>query len=94
MDKGESLSPWVARVVDVIRQSGVSYQLNAMGTILEGGYEEVMAVVAACFNTLAAESSRISISIKIDYRSGNESRLLTKTEKIKQILGTDLNSVE
>jgi uncharacterized protein (TIGR00106 family) len=91
LDKGESLSPWVAKVIDVIRKSGVTYQLNAMGTILEGEYEEVMAVVAGCFKTLAAESSRISITIKIDYRTGDDSRLLSKTEKIKNILGPDLN---
>jgi uncharacterized protein YqgV (UPF0045/DUF77 family) len=33
--KGESLSPYVARVLKVIDDSGVTYKLTPMGTILE-----------------------------------------------------------
>ena len=36
LDKGESLSPYVARILDVIDRSGVTYRLNPMGTVLEG----------------------------------------------------------
>jgi len=35
--KGESLSPYVARVLNVVDKSGVSYKLTSMGTILELG---------------------------------------------------------
>jgi uncharacterized protein YqgV (UPF0045/DUF77 family) len=31
--KGESLSPYVARSLDIIDKSGVAYQLTPMGTI-------------------------------------------------------------
>ncbi|MBS1165013.1 MAG: thiamine-binding protein [Proteobacteria bacterium] len=33
--KGESLSPYVARSLDIIDKSGVAYQLTPMGTITE-----------------------------------------------------------
>ncbi len=46
--QGESLSAHVARILDVIDRSGVRYQLTPMGTILEGEWDEVMAVVTAC----------------------------------------------
>ncbi|MBL8481409.1 MAG: thiamine-binding protein, partial [Rhodocyclaceae bacterium] len=32
----ESKSPYVARIIDIIDRSGISYQLTPMGTILEG----------------------------------------------------------
>ena len=52
LDKGESVSPYVARCLDIVDRSGISYRSHAMGTVLEGGYEEVMDVVRQCFEAL------------------------------------------
>ena len=35
LDKGESLSAFIAPVMDLIRSSGFPYQLTAMGTLVE-----------------------------------------------------------
>jgi len=86
IDKGESLSPYVARILDVIDKSGVAYRLTAMGTILEGDYQPVMAVVKDCFLELQKDCDRISVALKIDYRAGNASRLKSKIERIESIL--------
>ena len=56
--RGESLSADVARILDVIDRSGVAYQLTPMGTILEGEWAEVMAVVTACFEAMSADCAR------------------------------------
>jgi uncharacterized protein (TIGR00106 family) len=45
MDKGESVGQYVARSLDIIDKSGVPYRLNPMGTVLEGEWDEVFAVV-------------------------------------------------
>lgn len=37
VDKGASVSPYVARVVQVIRDSCLPYQVTPMGTCIEGG---------------------------------------------------------
>ena len=42
MDKGESVSAYVAQVFDIIDRSGVPYRLGPLGTCLEGEYDEVM----------------------------------------------------
>jgi uncharacterized protein YqgV (UPF0045/DUF77 family) len=42
--KGESLSPYVARSLDIIDRSGLPYQLTPMGTILEGEWNEVIKI--------------------------------------------------
>ena len=36
LGKGESVSKYVARSLDIIDKSGVDYRLNPMGTVLEG----------------------------------------------------------
>jgi len=89
---GESVSAQVARILDVIDRSGVPYQLTPMGTILEGEWAEVMAVVTACFETLAADCPRIGVHIKIDYRAGPGGRMQAKTAKVEQHLGRKLKT--
>jgi len=86
-DKGESVGPYVARLLDIIDRSSVCYRLTPMGTILEGGYEQVMHVVESCFKALEKDCRRISVSLKIDYRTGSESRLNSKIERIESLLG-------
>lgn len=90
LDKGESLSAYVARIIDIIDKSGVTYRLNPMGTVLEGDYDEVMNVVKDCFNELEKDCSRISLSIKIDFRKGEQSRINKKIERIESLLGRQI----
>lgn len=91
LDKGESLSPFVSRIIDVIDKSGVTYRLTAMGTILEGEYDEVMSVVRNCFKELERDCMRISVNLKIDYRKGSQSRMNSKIDKIETLLKRDVN---
>ena len=88
--KGESVSPWVARSLDIIDKSGLPYQLTPMGTILEGEWNEVMAVVTACFEAMRADCSRIGTHIKIDWRDGPGGRLKSKVESVQQKVGRPL----
>ncbi len=86
MDKGESLSKYVARSLDIVDTSGVNYQFTPMGTILEGEWEEVMGVVKKCYERMSQDCSRISCHIKVDARKGKSNRLKTKTDKVESIL--------
>lgn len=90
--KGESVSEYVARLLDVIDRSGVPYQLTPMGTILEGDWDQVMGVVTACFKALEPDCTRIGMNLKVDYRAGPAGRLKAKTEKIEQRLGRKLST--
>jgi uncharacterized protein (TIGR00106 family) len=90
--KGESLSPYVARSLDIIDRSGLPYQLTPMGTIIEGEWAEVMAVVTACFEAMQADCERISTQIKIDYRAGPGGRITSKIDAVEQRLGRKLST--
>lgn len=92
LGKGESISPYVARSLDIIDKSGLSYRLTPMGTILEGEWPEVMAVVTACFEAMQADCARIETSIKIDYRSGPNSRLTSKLASVQAKVGRELST--
>ena len=90
--QGESKSRYVARILDLIDQSGVRYQLTPMGTILEGEWDEVMGVVTACFEALKTDCPRISTQLKIDYRAGTESRMQSKIAAVESHLDRKLST--
>ena len=91
--KGESLSTYVARVLDVIDRSGVTYRLTPMSTILEGEWDEVMDVIGDCFYELKRDCKRIGVQIKIDYREGQTSRLVSKISSLETKLGRKLKTL-
>ncbi|MCP4752018.1 MAG: MTH1187 family thiamine-binding protein [Proteobacteria bacterium] len=90
LGEGESVSKYVARSLDIIDKSGLEYRLNPMGTVLEGEWDEVMAVVKECYERMSQECDRVSCSIKIDARKDKSSRLSGKTERLETILDKKL----
>ena len=92
LSKGESVSAYVARSLDIIDKSGLPYQLTPMGTIIEGEWGEVMAVVSACFEAMRADCNRISTQIRIDYRAGPGGRLKFKVDAVEKKLGRKLST--
>ncbi|HEX9593834.1 MAG TPA: MTH1187 family thiamine-binding protein [bacterium] len=90
LGKGESVSEYVARSLDIIDASGLPYRLTPMGTILEGEWEQVMAVVRQCYERMRADCPRITCSIKIDAREGKSGRLAGKIASVEQRLGREL----
>lgn len=87
LDKGPSLSRYVAKSLEIIDHSGLEYQCHAMGTIIEGDFDQVMDVVRKCFETMQKECDRIECLIKIDYRKGYTGRLRSKVESVEAKLG-------
>ena len=69
-DVGESVSAYVAQVFEIIEASGLKYEHHAMGTNIEGDWDEVMAVIKACRDRMLEKANRVSISIRIDERTG------------------------
>jgi uncharacterized protein (TIGR00106 family) len=87
LDKGESLSPFVARCLDIVDRSGLDYRCHAMGTTLEGKFDQAIDVVSRCFRAMAEDCNRIECSIKLDYRKDHPGRLEAKVASVEQKLG-------
>jgi uncharacterized protein (TIGR00106 family) len=85
----ESVGDLVAEAVRIVRESGLPNETNAMFTNIEGEWDEVMAVIHRCVQTVAARSPRVSVVIKIDHRPGVTDALHSKVETIERELGGD-----
>ena len=92
IDKGESVSKYVSRSLEIIDKSGLNYRLNPMGTVLEGEFDEVLGVVRDCFERMSQDCSRISTSIKIDYRKGKSGRIDSKIKSVEEKIGKKLST--
>ncbi len=92
MDKGESVSPYVARCLDIIDRSGLSYKLGPLGTCIEGEWDQVMGVITSCYKALEADCNRITASVKIDARKGHDDPLSSKIASIQKRVGRPLKT--
>jgi uncharacterized protein (TIGR00106 family) len=89
-DKGESVSPYVSKVIQMIRDSGASYQLTPMGTIIESNdIDEALNLVKQAYEVLDKSGcNRIYSSLKFDIRKGKENRLQAKVDSIREKIGS------
>ncbi len=86
LDKGESVSVYVARVLQIVRDSGLAYKLNSMGTTLEGEWDEVVGVVTRCFEEMNKDCDRVYVTVSADYRKGESGRIESKVRSVESKL--------
>ncbi|MBC7092936.1 MTH1187 family thiamine-binding protein [Candidatus Bipolaricaulota bacterium] len=86
LGRGESVSAEVAQCLRIVRESGLSHQLTAMGTLLEGEWDEVMAVVRRCHEAVRARNRRVLTTIRIDDRDAPPGRLQAKVRSVEEKL--------
>ena len=92
LDKGSSFSAYVARVLTVVAESGLDYQLTPMGTIVEGEWDDLGSLLSRCFRALEKDSDRISLQVKFDYRKGPGGRISSKVRSVEQKAGRALKT--
>lgn len=85
-DDSGGVSEAVAAAVRVVRESGLPHETNAMFTNVEGEWDEVMAVVKAAVDAVAAVSPRVSLVLKADIRPGRSGELAGKVERLERAL--------
>ncbi len=90
--KGLSVSKYVARCLDIVDRSGMPYRLNPMGTVVEGSFDEVLALIARCHKAVARDCARVSTVIKIDDRKGARNQMATKVAHVERALGRRLRT--
>jgi uncharacterized protein (TIGR00106 family) len=90
LDKGTSFSAYVARILTLVDESGLDYRLNPMGTVVEGEWEDLLALLTRCFRSLEQDSDRVSLQVKFDYRKGKEPRIQSKVNSVQVMTGRSL----
>ncbi|WP_242901742.1 MTH1187 family thiamine-binding protein [Actinomadura terrae] len=83
---GEDVGELVAEAVRVVRASGLPNRTDAMFTTIEGEWDEVMAVVKAATDAVAARAPRVSLVVKADVRPGVTGALDGKVASVERYL--------
>ena len=92
-DKGESVSPYVSRILKIIDGSNVPYKLTPMGTIVEvETFEEALAIINRAYGELQEDCGRIYSTVKFDIRTGKGGRLTQKIDSIEKKVGKKLRT--
>lgn len=90
-DKGESVSKYVAKTIDIVDKSGLPYRTSAMSTAIEGSWDGVFKVIKKCRDSMMKESNRVYMVITIDDRKKAKKRLTGKVNRIEQVLKRKIN---
>ncbi|MEU2874398.1 MTH1187 family thiamine-binding protein [Streptomyces olivoreticuli] len=69
---GESFPEHIADAVKIIRESGLPTRSNAMSTMIEGEWDEVMDVVKRATEAVAARAPRVQLVLQADLWPGME----------------------
>ncbi len=86
-----SLSPMVARAIDLIDKSGLPYHVGAMGTVVEGEWDELLKLALSCHQAERECAERVVTTIKIDDRQGAVKRLDGKKKSVESVLKRPLS---
>ena len=84
-----SVSKYVVQAVQVLRgEKDIKYELTAMGTIIEGDLERLLALVRKMHEAVfTAGAVRVVTTVKIDDRRDKTSSVSSKMEALKRELG-------
>ncbi|MCS4489813.1 MTH1187 family thiamine-binding protein [Corynebacterium sp. ES2794-CONJ1] len=80
------MSEAVAAAVKIVRESGLPHETNAMFTLIEGEWDEVMDVVKRATDAVLEVSPRVGLVIKADIRPGYTNQLRAKVESVERHL--------
>jgi len=82
---GVSLSEYVAVCEQILEASGLSYELHANGTNLEGEWDEVMGAIKTCHERLHQMGvPRIATQIKIGTRTDRTQKMAEKIASVQE----------
>jgi len=87
---GTSLSGYVAACERVLAATGLTYEMHANGTNLEGEWEAVMDAIKRCHETLHAMGvPRISTSVTLGTRTDRPQRMADKLASVRAKLADE-----
>lgn len=82
-----SLSKYVAACERILAESGLSYELHANGTNVEGEWDEVMATIKRCHEVLHGMGvPRLSSLVKIGTRTDRDQKMDEKVASVREKL--------
>jgi uncharacterized protein (TIGR00106 family) len=83
---GDDVGRAVAEAVRVVRASGLPNETNAMFTLVEGEWDEVMGIVRQAMDAVLAVAPRAGLVLKADVRPGTTGAMTSKVESLENYL--------
>jgi len=91
MCESEDTADWLAMVIDKIDESGLDYQVTAMGTIIESdSWDVLMDTVKLAHETILANCARVQTDLRIDEHKGRSGMLNKRVNEMEHITGKEL----
>ena len=82
---GVSLSEYIVACQKIIRDAGLTHEMHAYGTNVEGEWDDVFAAVKRCHETVHAMGApRITTTIKLGTRSDRPQTLADKVSSVRE----------
>lgn len=88
------LSTYVAQMIRKVRDSGLDYELTAMGTLVEGEPDQVFDLIRECHKMIRNQASRVGTKIWIDDQVGQTGRLKDKVQAVLARLDEVVDGVQ
>lgn len=90
--KSPSLSALLAEVAKLIDASGLVYRVGPMGTVVEGEWDQIMALAKRCHQALLDQTDRVMTTIRIDDRKDKPGpgRIVQKVRSLEDKVGKPL----
>lgn len=86
--KGSSVSAYVSKVIEVIKQSGAPYKLNPMGTVFETEtLEEAHKLIETGYRIIEQDCDRVYITTKIDIKKSSSNNINSKLASVESRIG-------
>ena len=87
---GLSVSKYVAACERILRDAGLTIQLHAYGTNIEGEWDDVFAAIKQCQEVVHAMGApRISCMLKYGTRTDREQSMADKVRSVEEKMGSD-----
>ncbi len=88
-DTAESKSEQVSKIIEMIRDKGIPYKLNAMSTIVETEtMNEALEILNSAYEVLEKNHSRVYSTVTFDIRKNKKNRMDGKVESIESKIGS------
>ena len=84
---GVSLTEYIVECQRVLEKAGLTFELHAYGTLIEGEWDDVFAAVKACHEAVHAKGApRITTTIKVGTRVDRTQSLEDKVSSVRESL--------
>ena len=80
---GTSLSPYIKKCIEVIKNQGLTYEVGANVTTIEGDQDKVFECVRKCHEKIHAKGApRIYTIMKVNTRTDKELKFVDKEKRV------------